>query len=811
MRIRGKLLVLSLAILGLLTNGLWAADPAPPSPTTIYVDDTAPGLNNGTSWYHAYRSLQDALAAALPNTIIKVAQGTYSPAFANGITTNDRNVTFSLKNGVEILGGFAGNGMPFPGERLIWQYHTILDGDLLGNDIALDPNSTADDKSLKSHPTRQDNCYSVVTSTSNDQTAILDGFIVQNGNANDEDGLWDWPYDRVWGGGIFIHRGRPTIKNCVLTLNASLERGGALANYSCESKIMGCIFVGNYTDGWGAAIYNSAAEPSIISCDFIMNSTSLGQSGGGIYSIDSVPLIDDCLFKHNFGGSGGGGIASVESWPTVINSVFIGNSVDSSGDGGAANNAASEAYYANCSFYGNYSGMNGGAMYNRYSTVILDRCTFNGNMAEENGGAVHQYASEPNFTNCVFSGNTALDKGGAISLNDCEAEIINCTFYDNNAPMGRGVACHNIYGNVTNHSNVIIHNSILWNDSNNIDIDDGSLLHVLYSDVSGGYPGPGNIGLNPKFANPLGWDQILGTADDNLRILPSSPCIDAAQNYAVPADITEDRDGSDRFVDDPNTPDTGLGLPFDPIVDMGAYEFGSINPFADTNDVDGVGSGGSHDGGNNGGGNGGGGTNQAPVANAGPDQLASAWVNNTAQITLDGTASYDPEGTLLNYSWNWVVNGTTYMTTGATPVILLPVGTHTINLIVGDGQLISPVDQVQITVIQPQTASLTMFPGSIQRGTCNQIVYGIVNIQQTSLSAIDLNHPLTLYPGNVQAIGQSAYTSGPGAVGIIAQFDKDQITGANPANGPLTVTVMGKFISGQYFSGSDQVTIINCP
>ncbi|MCF7973909.1 MAG: right-handed parallel beta-helix repeat-containing protein [Phycisphaerae bacterium] len=811
MRIRGKLITLSLILLGLLTQGLWAADPVPSS-TTIYVDDTAPGLNNGTSWYHAYRSLQDALQAALPNTVIKVAQGTYSPADANGMSSLDRNATFELKNNVEILGGFAGNGMPFPGERLIWEYDTILDGDLLANDIALDPNNTADDKSLENHATRQDNCYSVVTSTSKNQTAILDGFIIKNGNANDPLAMYDWPYQKVRGGGLFIHKGYPTIKNCVLTLNAAIDAGAALCNYSSEPTIMNCIFVGNFTSGNGAAIYNTAAEPSIISCDFIMNSTDSGYSGGGIYSYDSSPLIDDCLFKNNLAGGSGGAIASEQSWPTVVNCVFIGNSVDWRGDGGAATNSRSDAYFSNCSFYGNYAGVTGGAMLNNFSTVTLNRCTFNGNIADESGGAVHQYASEPNYTNCVFSGNIADDKGGALSINDCEAKIVNCTFYDNNAPMGRGVACHNVYNNVTSFSNVIIHNSILWNDSNNIDIEDGSQLYVLYSDVSGGYPGPGNIGLNPRFANPLGWDQILGTPDDNLRILPSSPCIDAAQNYSVPANITKDRDGSTRFFDDANTPDTGLGLPFDPIVDMGAYEFGSVNPYADTNDVDEAGSSGSHDGGNNGGGNnGGGGLNQTPVANAGPDQLIFASINNTGQTTLDGTSSYDPEGALLNYSWNWSINGTTYMTTGATPVILLPVGMHTINLIVGDGQLISAVDQVLITVIQPLQASLTMFPGSIQRGTCNQIVYGIVNIQQTSLSAIDLSQLLTLFPGNVQAIGQSAYTSGPGTVGIIAQFDKDQITSANLTNGPLGVTVVGKFMTGQYFAGSDQVTIIDCP
>jgi predicted outer membrane repeat protein len=803
MRIRGKLLVMSLALLGLLTSGLWAVEIVPTGATTaIYVDDTAPGLNNGTSWYHAFRSLQDALLQADPNTLIKVAQGIYSPDDTTGLPSQGRDATFELKNKVLILGGFAGYGTPFPSERIIPEYLTILNGDLDANDIPLDPNIMTDDRNLQYHATRQENCYSVVTSIDNDETAVLDGFVIRNGNANGDE---EWPYQRVRGGGIFILTSRPTIQNCLFTLNAAADAGGAVCNYSSDPTIMDCNIVGNFTSGEGAGIYNTAAEPNIIGCEFIMNSTDYGDVGGGIYSYDSASLINDCLFWNNNGGDKGGAIVFERSEPNVMNSVFVSN--HSNRDGGAVANSRSVATYTNCSFYYNYAKDNGGAMTNHVSAVKLNRCTFNGNEADENGGAIHSYSSDPNYINCIFSGNVATEKGGAISLNDCDAKIINCTIYDNNAPVGHGIACHNIYNNVTNFSYVMVHNSILWNDSNNIDNEDGSQIHVLYSNVSGGYPGPGNIGLNPRFANPAGWDQIIGTSDDNLRILSTSPCIDAADNYSVPAGIASDRDGSVRFFDDPHTPDTGLGNPFDPIVDMGAYEYGSVNPYADTNDIDGS----FGNGGNNGGDNGGD-TNQAPVANAGPDQLVFAWINNSAQVSLNGTSSYDAEGALLNYSWNWVVNGTTYMTSGATPVILLPMGTHVINLVVGDGQLLSTVDQVQITVIQPLQASLTMFPGTVKRGSCSQIVYAILNIQNTSLSAIDMTQPVTLYPGNVQAISPpSAYMNGDGSVGIITQFDKDQIMSANPSNGTLSVTVIGKFLTGQYYAGTDQITIIDCP
>ncbi len=85
---------------------------------------------------------------------------------------------------------------------------------------------------------------------------------------------------------------------------------------------------------------------------------------------------------------------------------------------------------------------------------------------------------------------------------------------------------------------------------------------MSYSDVQGGWTGTGNIDADPLFVDPAGGD---------LRLGPGSPCIDAADNTAVPKGVTTDLDGNPRFVDDPDTIDSGNGDP--PIVDMGAYEF----------------------------------------------------------------------------------------------------------------------------------------------------------------------------------------------------------------------------------------------
>src|SRR5215831_3109567 len=75
------------------------------SATTIYVNHAAAGTGSGASWTNAFTSLQQALAIANTGDQIWVAQGTYRPAAAGG----DRALSFLLKTGVAIYGGFVGS------------------------------------------------------------------------------------------------------------------------------------------------------------------------------------------------------------------------------------------------------------------------------------------------------------------------------------------------------------------------------------------------------------------------------------------------------------------------------------------------------------------------------------------------------------------------------------------------------------------------------------------------------------------------------------------------------------------------------
>ncbi|MCG3200065.1 MAG: hypothetical protein GHCLOJNM_04594 [bacterium] len=91
--------------------------------------------------------------------------------------------------------------------------------------------------------------------------------------------------------------------------------------------------------------------------------------------------------------------------------------------------------------------------------------------------------------------------------------------------------------------------------------------------------------------------------------------------------------------------------------------------------------------------------NRAPVANAGPDQSVDAG----QVVLLDGSASSDPDGDAITYTWSFVSRptGSTATLSSATSVspsfLADRVGNYVVQLIVNDGALASAPDTVLIT------------------------------------------------------------------------------------------------------------------
>ncbi len=87
--------------------------------------------------------------------------------------------------------------------------------------------------------------------------------------------------------------------------------------------------------------------------------------------------------------------------------------------------------------------------------------------------------------------------------------------------------------------------------------------------------------------------------------------------------------------------------------------------------------------------------NQAPVAEAGQDQTVAPELDHYAQVTLNGSASQDPNEDALTYEWTWAGGSAS----GVSPTVPLFEGqTYTISLRVYDGALWSAPDTCLVTV-----------------------------------------------------------------------------------------------------------------
>ena len=98
--------------------------------------------------------------------------------------------------------------------------------------------------------------------------------------------------------------------------------------------------------------------------------------------------------------------------------------------------------------------------------------------------------------------------------------------------------------------------------------------------------------------------------------------------------------------------------------------------------------------------------NQPPVAHAGPDLKAEHASSSGTPVTLDGSGSTDPDEDPLTYTWTGPFSEGGGTVTGVNPSVTLPLGAHTISIVVDDG-IETDMDDVDVSiVITPNSYSL---------------------------------------------------------------------------------------------------------
>ncbi|TKJ38685.1 MAG: hypothetical protein CEE38_02990 [Planctomycetes bacterium B3_Pla] len=399
---------------------------------------------------------------------------------------------------------------------------------------------------------------------------------------------------RQLGGGMYNFRSNPTLTDCTFSRNRivgpySRSRvsltgvGGGIYNNNSNSMLTDCTFIENSAGGGGGICNDSDSSLTLSNCKFVGNSAS--QAGAGLLNPeDSTLTLTNCRFINNTVTGIGGGVWNGSTNATLVDCVFSGNSAHDGqipyvseiipGSGGGMI-AGGTPTLIRCTFRSNYATNGAGII----GGGELAECTFVGNSASKDGGAIHTIG-EPIITNCTFSGNSANRGGGIFFTWGAKMTMANCTFAGNSASTGNALASDPHLPSLPGYFQLT--NCILWDGEDAIFDPDPYALRsaITYSNIQGGWPGEGNININPNFADPGYW---ADANDPNIAVEPNDPnAVWVDGDYHLKSEAGRWNPNSESWVKDdvtspcidagdPNSDWTSETWPHGGRINMGAY------------------------------------------------------------------------------------------------------------------------------------------------------------------------------------------------------------------------------------------------
>ena len=230
-------------------------------------DPGGPGFTWANAFKHPQSAIDFAFSCNVSNVQVWVRTGTYYRPSGSG-----NGPVIQMRNNFGIYGGFAGTETALAQRNKINANATILDG--------------------------QDLSYHVINAATSN---VVDGFIVQNGNAPSGAGVND-----QYGAGLNnYHQTNITVENCIFRDNFAQMGGAAIANSQGVMDIFNCAFYNNMVYGPGGAIDNES----------------------------NISYITNCTFTGNQGGLGGAlAYLNVPSGSTLTSSILWGNTAASNRD-----------------------------------------------------------------------------------------------------------------------------------------------------------------------------------------------------------------------------------------------------------------------------------------------------------------------------------------------------------------------------------------------------------------------------------------------------------------------------------------------
>ncbi len=378
-------------------------------------------------------------------------------------------------------------------------------------------------------------------------------------------------------GGIHVFCASPIIRNCIIRNNEGGNAGDAAiagaGGIGCEGpcpeegfQILNCGIRDNV---------GGSAVPTPIS-------TPIGEAGaGGIHCIEAVGLIRACVIEDNQGGTGAfaqltGGAGGIEfsaphGIPVVEDCDLVANWGGDAGDGvpfagaGGIHGGSPEILF--CRIWNNHGGQALGTTSGASAGaggIFGDAPTITNCLIEQNVGGSSGLESVRGGAGgvCVLGDATILTTlidrnlggpdggapgfggaGGVESLGGSMV-VLSSTIADNIGAVGfDGSGSGGIH---LNSGTLFLKNAIVWDNvgggfgpfPSSDEIGGLGAFTVTYCNVKNGYPGVGNIALNPDFKNQAAGDYHLKLA---------SHCIDAAEPGS-PAPTQKDVDCDPRLL-----------------------------------------------------------------------------------------------------------------------------------------------------------------------------------------------------------------------------------------------------------------------
>lgn len=485
------------------------------SQTIIYVDADAVGSNDGSSWEDAFVYLQDGLAIAEAGDEIWVAEGVYRPDLGAAQDLGDRDASFVIPPSVTLLGGFRGDEVS-ASHRQWTRYRCVLSGDLLGDDapLASVPDST-----------RSDNAFQVVEIPFDAGGVIIDGFDITGGNADDS-------APGKEGGGIRVGHFIGDVSIRRVRIFENVARYGAGAYFSGNTVLDSVDFSSNMATTplrpSGGAVYVSNGTVVLRNARFESNRAELG---GALYSAATLVLVGT-IATNNLADEGGAVFVGNNASFTAVNTLFSSNTATCCG---------------------------GGAILNDEGSTTLVNTVFVANRADgdtiAHGAAIAVSRGTVNVTSSSFSLNEAQSTGSVFyAQNGSHIDLRNSVLYDNVSGSGEWI-------HLRDNDSLFAGSTIIQSDLPAQSIDLG-----------------GNLTADPMFIDVDGPDDVLGSDDDNLRVVTGSPTIDSGNNAWILSDefdLDEDSDSTEQIPGDFDLNQRVYSESGIATVDMGAYEFGA--------------------------------------------------------------------------------------------------------------------------------------------------------------------------------------------------------------------------------------------